>query len=71
WRSQKLGKAGDTVVGWFKKGRYTLTTMIREAKAIPHQIDLARGKLCLLYNTGAAHARSSGDFGGGRCFYKT
>lgn len=45
WRSQKLENAVDTVVGWFKKGRYTLTTMIRESKPISDKIDLAEVKL--------------------------
>ncbi|WP_053385314.1 toxic anion resistance protein [Leucobacter celer] len=45
WRSQKLENAVDTVVGWFKKGRYTLTTMIRESKPITDKIDLAEVKL--------------------------
>ncbi|MFT4232113.1 MAG: toxic anion resistance protein [Leucobacter sp.] len=45
WRSQKLENAVDTVVGWFKKGRYTLSTMIRESKPISDKIDLAEIKL--------------------------
>ncbi|UOQ56745.1 toxic anion resistance protein [Leucobacter allii] len=45
WRSQKLEDAVNTVVGWFKKGRYTLTTMVRESKPISDKIDLAEVKL--------------------------
>ncbi|MFV0432753.1 MAG: toxic anion resistance protein [Leucobacter sp.] len=45
WRSVKLENAVDKVVGWFKKGKYTLSTMIREAKPIADKIDLAELKL--------------------------
>jgi len=45
WRSQKLEDAVNTVVGWFKKTKYTLSTMIRESKPITDKIDLAEVKL--------------------------
>ncbi len=45
WRSQKLEEAVNTVVGWFKKTKYTLSTMIRESKPIADKIDLAEVKL--------------------------
>lgn len=45
WRSQKLEDAVSTIVGWFKKGKYTLATMARESKPIADKIDLAEVKL--------------------------
>lgn len=45
WRSQKLENAVSTIAGWFKKGKYTLSTMIRESKPITDKIDLAEVKL--------------------------
>lgn len=45
WRSQKLENAVSGIIGWFKKGKYTLTTMIRESKPITDKIDLAEVKL--------------------------
>lgn len=45
WRSQKLEDAVNSVVGWFKKGKYTLSTMVRESKPISDKIDLAEVKL--------------------------
>lgn len=45
WRSVKLENAVEKVTGWFKKGKYTLTTMIRESKPIADKIDLAEVKL--------------------------
>lgn len=45
WRSQKLEEAVNTVVGWFKKGKYTLATMARESKPIADKIDLAEIKV--------------------------
>ncbi|WP_416442666.1 toxic anion resistance protein [Leucobacter sp. HNU] len=45
WRSQKLEDAANAIIGWFKKGKYTLSTMIRESKPIADKIDLAEVKL--------------------------
>lgn len=45
WRSQKLEDAVNTVVGWFKKTKYTLSTMVRESRPISDKIDLAEVKL--------------------------
>ncbi len=45
WRSQKLEDAVSTIVGWFKKGKYTLAAMARESKPIADKIDLAEIKL--------------------------
>ncbi|GAB2555537.1 toxic anion resistance protein [Leucobacter ruminantium] len=45
WRSPKIEEAVNSIVGWFKKGRYTLTTMVRESKPITDKIDLAEIKL--------------------------
>lgn len=45
WRSVKLENAVNSVIGWFKKSKYTLTTMIRESKPIVDKIDLAEVKL--------------------------
>lgn len=45
WRSVKLENAVNTVVGWFKKSKYTFTTMVRESKPIADKIDLAEIKL--------------------------
>lgn len=45
WRSPKLEEAVNAVVGWFKKGKYTLSTMVRESKPISDKIDLAEIKL--------------------------
>ncbi|QIK62535.1 hypothetical protein G7068_04430 [Leucobacter viscericola] len=45
WRSQKVEDAVNTVVGWFKKTKYTLATMVRESKPISDKIDLAEVKL--------------------------
>ncbi len=45
WRSVKLEDALNTIASWFKKGRYTLSTMVRESKPISDKIDLAEVKL--------------------------
>ena len=45
WRSVKLEETVNKVVGWFKKGKYTLSTMLRESKPIADKIDLAEVKL--------------------------
>ncbi len=45
WRSQKLEDAANSIIGWFKKSRYTLSTMVRESKPITDKIDLAEIKL--------------------------
>lgn len=45
WRSVKLENAVNSVKGWFKKGKYTLKTMVRESKPISDKIDLAEVKL--------------------------
>lgn len=45
WRSQKIEDAVNTVVGWFKKTKYTLETMVRESQPISDKIDLAEVKL--------------------------
>lgn len=45
WRSPKLENAANKVVGWFKKGKYTLTTMVRESKPLADKIDIAEVKL--------------------------
>lgn len=45
WRSQRLEDATNAVRGWFKKTRYTLSTMVRESKPITDKIDLAEVKL--------------------------
>lgn len=41
----KLEEAVNSIVGWFRKGKYTLTTMVRESKPIVDKIDLAEVKL--------------------------
>ncbi len=45
WRSVQLENAVNSVVGWFKKSKYTFTTMVRETKPIAERIDLAEVKL--------------------------
>lgn len=45
WRSVKLENAVNSVVGWFRKGKYTLKTMVRESKPISDKIDLAEVKV--------------------------
>lgn len=45
WRSVQLENAVNAVVGWFKKSKYTLRTMVRETKPIADKIDLAELKL--------------------------
>ncbi|GAA2244181.1 hypothetical protein GCM10010401_16730 [Rarobacter faecitabidus] len=45
WRSVKLESAVESIKSWFKKGKYTLKTMVRESKPLVAKIDLAEVKL--------------------------
>ncbi|MCQ9369244.1 toxic anion resistance protein [Brevibacterium sp. 91QC2O2] len=45
WRSVKLENAVESVRSWFKRQKYTLSTMVRESKPIADKIDLAELKL--------------------------
>ncbi|MDF1487984.1 toxic anion resistance protein [Tessaracoccus caeni] len=45
WRFVELENAAKSVVGWFRKSKYTLTTMVREMKPMVDKIDLAEVKL--------------------------
>lgn len=45
WRFVELENAVKSVVGWFRKYKYTLTAMVREMKPLVDKIDLAEVKL--------------------------
>ncbi|HMR49957.1 MAG TPA: toxic anion resistance protein [Arachnia sp.] len=45
WRFVELENAVKSVVGWFRKSKYTLTAMVREMKPVVDKIDLAEVKL--------------------------